>query len=217
MAGDGTKICGLDTTLNLDSRVDRWPMIDVTWTITGRLPTLSAESFKAAADEAWRMWMEVCGIRLHYVDNPNQANILMGIQTIGPGGVLADSELPGPSTTQQTQLRQRYDTADDFVVSKNPPANKIDITRVIAHEGAHALGMGHIAAGNLLAPIYSTKIDRPQAGDIAEMVARYGMPSKAAPPVQPTDTKGMKELFAYLQDENGQVFVRANGAIKPLV
>lgn len=216
MAGDGTKICGLDTTLNLDSRVDRWPMLDVTWTITGRLPTLTVEAFRSAADEAWASWMEVCGVKLHYVDNPNQANILMGIQTIGPGGVLADSQLPGPGTTPQTQLLQRYDTADDFVKSANPPANKIDIGRVIKHEGGHALGLGHLPPGNLLAAMYSTRIDRPQAGDIAEMVARYGMPSAAPPPVKPTDPAGMKELFAYLQDEGGKIFVRSNGAIRPL-
>lgn len=218
-SAEGRQICGLDTSLNLGSQSYKWPMLDVKWAIVGQLPGLSFQGFKEAAEKAWMMWMKVCGIRLQFVDNPQQANILMGIQTIGPGGVLADSELPGPGTTQRSQLKQRYDTQEAWVISENPPQNKIDLVRVIAHEGAHALGVGHIANGNLLAPYYSSKIGVPQSGDIMEMVIRYGTPQSNPNPIPVpsgpspgADSEGYEELGKLLR-KGSQIFVRGKGGI----
>jgi hypothetical protein len=210
---DGQTICAL-TVDDLNSQQYRWPMLDVTWTIIADLRTLSREGFKSAATQACQMWMDVCGIRLHYVDNPRAANITMGIQSQGPGGVLADSEIPGPGTTSQTQLKQRYDTMDEYVVAENPPPNKIDLVRVIAHEVGHILGEGHLSSGNLLAPTYSTRIRGPQTGDIASMVARYGRRTTELPPPSPPPGE-YREILAVLE-KGGAVFVRKNGVISPL-
>lgn len=210
---DGAQLCSLDPNLAVGTQ-NKWPMLDVTWTIVGNLPTLTAEGYKSASELAWSYWMEVCGIRLHWVEQAARANILMGIQTGTPGGVLADSELPFPGISPQHQLRQRYDTAEDYVVSENPPNNKVDVVRIIAHEGGHALGSGHISMGNLLAPTYSSQIRKPRAGDIAEMVARYGLPGPVTPP-PPPPSGALDDLAAWLT-KGGQVWVRTNGVPRQL-
>ena len=56
----------------------------------------------------------------------------------------------------------------------------------MCHEFGHSLGIGHIQAGNLMAPYYSARIGTPQSGDIAEMVARYGANVPTPPPTEPT-------------------------------
>ena len=214
---DGARLCGVEDTLGASGAMCRWPSPDVSWTIAANLPGLSGESFKQVAELAWSWWSSICGIRPRYVTSSQNANVLIGIQTIGPGGVLADSELPC-GVSMSSQLRQRYDSAESWVISENPPSNKIDIARVICHELGHVIGIPHINTGNLMAPIYSTSIRMPKSGDIAEAVARYGlpvpMPNPTPPPSVPTPA-AYEELGALLY-KDGQLFIRAKGIIKQL-
>lgn len=208
---DGVNLCGTDDTAAAAGAMCKWPSLNVTWTIVADLPGFARESFKNAAALAWLWWSEVCGIRPSYVDSPQFANVLMGVQTIGPGNVLADSELPC-GVTMNSQLRQRYDTAEAWVVSENPPPNRIDLVRVICHELGHVIGIPHIGTGNLMAPVYSLAIRKPVSGDIAEAVARYGLPTSPPPAPPPGD---FTEILAYLE-KGGQLFIRRNGVVRPL-
>lgn len=210
---DGAQLCGADITAAARGGQCRWPSPDISWTITANLPGFAREAFRDAAALAWSYWSDVCGVRPRFVES-GFANVLMGIQSQGPGGVLADSELPC-GVTMQHSLKQRYDTAEAWVVSENPPGNKIDLVRVIAHELGHVIGIPHISGANLLAPTYSSRIRRPQTGDIAEAVSRYGLPS--APPVPPpTPPSDDLEEIASLLLKDGQLFIRARGVTKAL-
>jgi hypothetical protein len=104
----------------------------------------------------------------------------------GRNGILAQSELPIGFTPQFTrQISQLYDTGENWTLSGNPPANRIDLGRVMCHELGHAIGIGHITDGNLMAPMYSTQIALPRNGDVTEARARYGSPAPVSPPPPP--------------------------------
>ena len=207
---DGQQLCGVDDRLGASGQMCRWPSLDVTWSITGTLPNIEPETFKRVCDQAWSAWAKVCGIRPRYVEGPG--NLSIGIQTIGPGGVLADCELPC-GASMQSRLRMRIDTAEAWVVADNPPSSKVDLLRVLIHEIGHGIGIPHVGTGNLMAPIYSTTINRPMSGDISEAVSRYGLSA----PIPPTDPEPgeLAEVMALLS--NGQrFFVRRNGVITPV-
>ena len=194
---DGQILCGADTTQAASGELCKWPALDVLWTTIADLPGFGQDSFRQAAETAWGFWSSVCGIRPKYTTDPAQANILIGLQTIGPGGVLADSELPCGFTTMSQKCRQRYDTAEAWVVAENPPPNRVDLVRVMCHELGHAIGIPHIGTGNLMAPVYSGAIRRPTSGDIAEAVARYGLPSPVGPGPIPEPGTGVINVVPF--------------------
>lgn len=174
------RICALPDVLSMGATLSKWSFLDVKVGIAGTLQQFSREVFIGAIQEACSYWNSVCGIRLQVV-NGTQCNILINTGAIDrAGGTLAWSELPSGN---RPTLNQLYDTAEMWVVAEHPRMSEIDLVRVCAHELAHAIGIPHIGSGNLLAPIYSQSIRRPQQGDIAEAVARYGQPMNPQPPV----------------------------------
>lgn len=158
----------------------QWPFKRLTWTVTDPLPGLTNDEWQEAYRLAVSYWSEVCGLEFAYTQNARTANILATAGRIdGPSGTLAWSELPAGTSRQ---LTQKYDTGEQrWVVSTNPRGGELDIVRVVCHEVGHAIGLPHISAGNLLAPTYSTSVRRPQGGDIAEAVRRYGKRVTPAP------------------------------------
>ncbi len=182
-----SRVCGVADHLEMSDGACKWPQKEITWTIDGQLPRLSALDQKQAYFEAWAYWSSVCGVEPSYVANVRTANIVMGVGRIDRGGgTLAWSELP---CGQVERVQQKYDTAETWVIDENPQRYEIDLVRVACHEIGHALGIPHIDEGNLMAAAYSPQIRRPQVGDIVEAVKRYGRPryspSNPAPGEQP--------------------------------
>lgn len=183
------RFCALPDIAPLRASLCKWPQPDkVTWHTQGALSgSISAQDFRDAYEIAFSWWMEVCGVVLVYSSNPKTANIIAFAKHMGgPGDVLADSQLPcGMRKNSDRQIPERYDS-EAWVISEKPRSMEIDLVRVICHEGGHGLGSDHIENGNLLAPMYSTRIRKPQPGDIAEMQKRYGPPKDVPPvPVEP--------------------------------
>lgn len=177
----------------------RWGIRSLTWSLVGSIPGLSNEDAKAAFAEAWTGWTNAANLTATYTANAKTANI---IKTVGgidrSGGTLAWSELPNGN---DGQLTQKYDAHERWIIAENPPSASIDLVRVARHELGHALGISHIGGNNLLAPTYSSRIRGLQAGDVAEIVKRYGArqappPTPGIPPtVPPTQTKGGVWVF----------------------
>lgn len=190
------RFCAYPDRMDLAGETPRWPMARLTWTIDGQpLPGLSVSEYRDAAAMAWASWMAVAGIRLDYSQNAKTANILMGSGRIdGPLGTLAWSELPSAS---RSQLQQKYDTSEAWAVYEGAIRRKeIDPVRVIAHEGGHALGLGHGPAGCLMAPTIS-EIRGPREWDIAEMERRYPReqpPTTPLPPPAPPTGEGVLRI-----------------------
>ena len=176
------RFCSHPDVMQANATMCKWPTPNITWSVLATPPGLQQQAVIEAYAEAFQRWKNVSGINPQYQANNSQAMIVMGIRSIdGTFGVLAESELPCGNIRQ---CRQWYDSGEQWMIynGRGPGGKKLDITRVAAHELAHALGMDHIGNGNLLAPTYSEDIWLPQAGDIQQMVARYGLPTNNNPP-----------------------------------
>lgn len=181
---DGQRICGVSDHLG-DVGV-KWPMLDLQLFASG---SINGVSLADAMEVAHKAWNDVCGVRMSMGTNPRTAHLVVGVERMdGPGNVLAENELPvgftGPNNWRT--LRGRYDSSEAFVLADNPPSNRMDLGRVCRHELGHFLGVGHITAGNLMAPTYSSTIRLPMNGDVLEVRARYGAPVATVPPTTPT-------------------------------
>lgn len=174
--------CALpDFEMREEGKICQWPMKLVTYYPSLRLPGLTPEQVIQAFDEACGQWTAVCGLSLQRVATTS-ANILAKSGTgranglDGRGGTLAWSELPC-NVRATDQMNQCYDEAEAW--------NYRMAVAVICHEIGHALGLPHLPNGNLMAPYYDPKTTKPQAGDIQEMVQRYGPAVSPAPNPNP--------------------------------
>lgn len=201
---ESRQICSVPTIAQANNQVCKWEKSDTGATVTwgsaiqdGDLGELTREQVQKSITEALNRWEEVCGIRFEEFDDPS-ADITMfaNLPNPGPGGTLADSELPcGPDRP----LKQRYDRDERWGIFNNDDPSRIDLTRVICHEVGHAIGIFHIGSGNLLAPTYS-EIIKPQTGDIAEAQRRYG-PPRVGPDPPPLNPGTGTEVRLILRDD----------------
>ena len=164
--------CGLpDFGLTARGRTCKWPMKEISYFHEITMPGLSAHQVAEAYDVAFSQWAEVCDIEPKRVTTAEHANIFArsgsgrSANLDGRGGTLAWSELPC-GVTANVQLDQMFDEAEPWSFNM--------AVAVICHELGHALGLGHLNAGNLMAPYYDPNLTTPQTGDIEEMVKLFG-------------------------------------------
>lgn len=199
-AMNGLRLCGVPDHVIIDGR-PQWPKVVrngesgywVGWYLQQSLPSLSDEVFRSAIQWAFGQWASVCGLRPYQAESAAAANVRITVANLGgPGGVLADSELP----YSNRQVKQRYDSTERWVYEAQPQDNVIDVGRVVAHELGHAFGLGHTdEPGNLLNPTYSTRIRGPVGKwELSEMKKRYGEPVVATP----TPPGGGKDVLVRL-------------------
>lgn len=167
--------CGLPDFNISTGNVCKWPHRDIKYFVDITLPGISDEQAKQAYDIAFSQWASVCNIDPTPVDSHTKANIYArsgvgkkhGLDN--QGGTLAWSELPC-DVHENIQLDQMYDEAEDWSFNM--------AVAVICHELGHALGLPHLAKGNLMAPYYDPNVTEPQAGDIREIQDLYGKRKK---------------------------------------
>lgn len=139
---------------------------------------MTESQVEQAFDTAFLQWAAVCNIEPTRVEASDKANIYSQSGTgkknglDNRGGTLAWSELPC-GVEANIQLDQMYDEAEDWSYNM--------AVAVMCHELGHALGLPHLAHGNLMAPYYDPNVTKPQSGDIDEIVALYGKRKKPLP------------------------------------
>src|SRR5262245_25044844 len=100
--------CGTPDAVGADTRC-KWPQDNVSWNIAGSLPGVPDSDFRSAIEWASQQWNAACGVRLTYKGNTRAVNVLLTVANLGgPGGVLADQELPCGARAN-TRLMGRYD------------------------------------------------------------------------------------------------------------
>lgn len=153
----------------------KWPMSEIAYYHEITLPGMTDEQVSQAYDIAFSQWAEVCNIEPKRVDSKEVANIYARsgrgkkYNLDARGGTLAWSELPC-DVAANIQLDQMFDEAEDWSFNMS--------VAVICHELGHALGLGHLNAGNLMAPYYDPNVSKPQKEDVIEMVKLYGKRKK---------------------------------------
>lgn len=164
--------CGLpDFGLTARGRACKWPMKEISYYHEITMPGMTSAQVSEAYDVAFSQWAEICDIEPQRVASAEQANIYAksgvgrACNLDGRGGTLAWSELPC-GVSPNVQLDQMFDEAEPWSFNM--------AVAVICHELGHALGLGHLNAGNLMAPYYDPNLTTPQKGDIDEMVKLYG-------------------------------------------
>jgi hypothetical protein len=179
------RVCGLPDNMELGEGLPRWGKKILSYALGGELPGITLEDTKRAFQTAWDRWSAVCDIKASYIKSAGQAaDVVIATGTIdGASSTLAWSELPGNGTIRQ--LKQKYDSAEPWVIADNAANYRIDLVRVACHEIGHVIGLAHLGPGNLLAPTYSSSINKPQDGDIFEAQKRYGPPVVQPPPSGP--------------------------------
>ena len=221
---DGIILCAHASTeafLEGGQRPPAWPdavrdldgIYTVRWRVQQRLPQFDDDAYREIIKEAFSGWESVCGIRFLEDDRSGYGGIEFGLYPQAqPGGVLADCQLPNATTRPSDWLDLRMDHSEAWTVSRNPPANRIDVVRVICHEAGHGIGISHITNGNLMAPMYSARIGAPQAGDIEQARARYGMPRASRPPQKPRTDRAFRDVCKLLSEAHQIVIRNADGS-----
>lgn len=204
------RACRFPDVMAMAEELQAWPKgMVVTWciaTASGALNRTAAETAYMASTKAWS---DVCGIKFEPTTNPKTARLTVHFDGIdGAGRCLAWSELPDPSGAPRIQ---RFDAEENWVISDKPKQGEIDAIRVITHEIGHAIGIGHLSAGNLLQPMYDPGIRSPRQGDIVEAVARYGPPTVPVNPPSGVLVNGTRKKQVVIDIDGETVSVSTSG------
>ena len=171
-----------------NNQLRKWPFNELIVSINNNIAPFDQSQTNDILIQALQAWADVANLDFTLEITPHRRHITVTNGRIdGPSGTLAWSELPNASN----HVLQKYDSNEQWVLSSNPPSNKIDLLAVMVHELGHALGLSHApatqAATNIMAPFYNPSIREPLSGDIDRIQNLYGKPTIEPNPPQPPE------------------------------
>ena len=160
------------------------------WCLQGKLRQFTDNQLRQYIADACGYWSEQCDLVFTETNDRAAADIVIEDHDFGdgPGGVLADAQLPGPR-----QQLMRIGREGNFVASSNPPSGTTDIVAIICHESGHIIGFYHLPSGgdlDLMEAFYRAGLRKPQRAESAMARQWYGAPVARAPPSDPTKPTG---------------------------
>jgi hypothetical protein len=189
--GDGSNVHLLDT---------KRP----TWFLVNTLPWMAHAELERMIQTALDGWSKVADVQATKAATPEAANFLITTATLdGPGGVLADMQLPAPGIFQQ---RMRIDIAEAALRDKLP--------LILMHEFGHAYGLQHFPMGpppELMEPILNPSIAGPQPTEANLMAKWYGLP---IPPSPAPGVPGVAPVVCTMKLEPGTDLVKCDISVQ---
>lgn len=139
---------------------------------------IAPEQLRAETAAAFAMWQRAANIEFEAVANPDEADILIGAQSVPAGRAFANVTY----RAEEEGETRRIDKALICINPKQPwkvgfggNTNAYDLRYTIAHEIGHAIGLNHPGpSGQLMGFKYAESFRGLQAGDLGGAVALYG-------------------------------------------
>lgn len=139
---------------------------------------IQPEQLRAETAAAFRLWESAADIRFQAVDEPAQADILIGGQLLPRGRAFANvvyTETEGGATRRLKQSLICINQTQPWKIGFGGDPKAYDLRYTIAHEIGHAIGLNHPGpSGQLMGFKYSEGFRTLQAGDMEGAVALYG-------------------------------------------
>jgi hypothetical protein len=153
-----------------------------TWYLRDELPWMSRAELEAVIQAAADRWTDVCDFKAVKAANEASALWVFTVARMdGPGGTLADAQLPGGGGKQIC----RIDVAEN--------ALRGQLVTILCHEIGHLMGLQHFPANpppELMEPRLGT-ITHPQPTEAGLVVQWYGQPIKNNPQPLPPTANGL--------------------------
>lgn len=133
----------------------------------------------AEIHKAFAAWQAVANVTFHHVDDPAQADVLVGTQAAPRGIAFADVAFDRPPRGALASIRQGAVCLNPDVTWEtgfDGNEKTYDIRYVAMHEIGHVLGLDHALGKRptIMGFKYREKFRAPQASDIAGMNLLYG-------------------------------------------
>lgn len=141
---------------------------------------LTMETLSRETAEAFRVWERAAGLLFEEAENPEEADIILGVQAQPRGRAFANvSYKPQPERQVGTIERALLCLNPDhrWKVGFDGNETVYDIRYTLIHEIGHAIGLDHPGrSGQVMAFRYSEAYDDLQPGDLLGVKQLYGPP-----------------------------------------
>ena len=156
-------------------------------------PELPMETLAHEAEEAFEVWERASGLSFHRIDEPRDADIVLGAQGQPRGRAFAN-------VAYSSQAHESVRAIDQSLVCLNPEhqwkvgfdGNKdvYDIRYTLIHEIGHAIGLDHPGpSGQLMGFQYTEEFAELQRGDLDGVRRLYGAGVDDSEPASRIDTR----------------------------
>lgn len=182
----GQPRCGCADVAEFATSGRKWSTNNLRYAFQNFTGDLSSQDCIQAVEQAFALWAAETPLRFTRVPLAAGPEIIIRFVTgdhgdgnafDGAGGVLAHAFFPSTPPNPPTPIQgdAHFDDAETWTITVPPPAGRVDLVTVAAHEFGHSLGLGHSSVNEaLMAPFYGGPHRFLHSDDIAGIQSLYG-------------------------------------------